>query len=236
VLFLGHIGTHAINPHMFAKLSYDAERDTIPVTLLVQVPNLLVASPTVSATTVQELVALAKAKPGTMSYASPGNGTSGHLAAELFKSIAGVSIVHVPYKGTAEALGDLNEGRVQLMFDTLAQGAAQAKAGKVRALAVTSAQRHPIAPDVPTMAESGFAGWDTGAWFGIMVRAGTPDDVVRRLQAEAAKALAAPDVRERLATMGARPVGNSPEEFARFVQAESARWGKVVRDVGIRAE
>jgi tripartite-type tricarboxylate transporter receptor subunit TctC len=236
VLFLGHIGTHAINPHLFAKLGYDAEKDLVPVTLLVQLPNMLVVSPTVPAQSLTELVALAKAKPGTMAYASPGNGTSGHLAGELFKSLAGVDLIHVPYKGTAEALGDLAEGRVHLMFDTVVQGAAQAKAGKVRPLAVTSAQRQPVVPEVPTMAESGFPGWDTGPWFGIMMRAGTPDAVVRRVHAEAVKALAAPDVRERLRTMGATAVGDTPEAFGAFVRAESARWGKVVKDVGIRAD
>lgn len=234
-LFLGHIGTHALNPHLQAKLAYDPA-ELVPVTLLVQLPNLLVASPTLPVQSVQELVAMARGKPGELSYASPGNGTSGHLAAELFKVQAGVNLVHVPYKGTAEALQDLGSGRVQMMFDTVAQGLAQAKGGRVKALAVTSPQRTPLAPEVPTMAESGFPGWDTGAWFGVMVRAGTPADVVARLHAESVRALNAPDVRERLVSMAATPVGNTPAEFARFVAAESSRWGDVIRKAGIKAD
>lgn len=235
-LFMGHIGTHAINPHLFAKLAYDPDQDLVPVTLLVTVPNLLVVHPAVPAQSVQELVAYARRNPGKLSYASPGNGTSGHLAAELFKSLAGVFIVHIPYRGAAPALQDLIGGQVQLMFDTLAQSYPQATAGKVRALAVTSRKRQPSAPEVPTMDESGFAGWETGPWFGAMVRAGTPEPVVRRLNAELVAALNAPDVRAALVAQGADPVGNSPEAFAAFIRAESARWGKLVREVGIRAD
>jgi tripartite-type tricarboxylate transporter receptor subunit TctC len=233
-MFLGHIGTHALNPHLQDKLAYDPA-ELAPVSLLVQLPNLLTVSPTLAASSVQELVAMAKARPGELSYASPGSGTSGHLAAELLKVQAGVNLVHVPYKGTAEALADLGSGRVQLMFDTVAQGMAQAKAGRVKALAVTSPQRHPLAPELPTMAESGFPGWDTGAWFGVMVRAGTPPELVARLHAEAARALNAAEVRERLVSMGAAPVGNSPTEFGAFIRAESARWGEVIRKAGIKA-
>ena len=235
-LFMIHIGTHAINPHLLPKLSYDAVKDFIPVTELARVPNLLVTSPTVPARNVQELVALAKAKPGSLFYASPGNGSSGHLAGELFKSLAGVDIVHVPYKGAAESVQDLISGRVHMMFDTLAQGGALAKSGKLNALAVTSAQRHPSFPDFPTMSESGFPGWDTGPWFGLAVKAGTPDDIVRRLHSEGAKALASPAVRDRLVALGATPVGNTPEEFSAFIKLESSRWGRLVKDVGIKAE
>ncbi len=236
VLFMGHIGTHAINAHIFPKLGYDPDRDFAPVTLLVTVPNLLVVHPSVPAQNVRELIALAKSKPGGLSYASPGSGTSGHLAAELFKSLAGVFIVHIPYKGAAPALQDLMGGQTQMLFDTLAQSYPQAKAGKVRALAVTSLQRHPAAPEIPTMAESGFAGWETGPWFGIFVRTGTPEPVLRRLHAESAKALAAPEIRDKLVAQGANVVGNTPEEFAAFIRAESGRWGKLVRQVGIRAD
>jgi tripartite-type tricarboxylate transporter receptor subunit TctC len=234
-MFLGHIGTHALNPHLQAKLAYDPA-ELVPVTLLVQLPNLLVASPTLPVRSVQELVALARGKPGELSYASPGNGTSGHLAAELLKAQAGVNLVHVPYKGTAEALQDLGSGRVHLLFDTVAQGLAQSKAGRVKALAVTSPQRTPLEPEVPTMAESGFPGWDTAAWFGLMVRAGTPPEAIARLHAEAVRALNAPEVRDRLVGMGATPVGNAPAAFARFVAEESARWGEVIRKAGIKAD
>jgi tripartite-type tricarboxylate transporter receptor subunit TctC len=235
-LFMGHIGTHAINPHIFTKLAYDPERDLAPVTLLVTVPNLLVVHPSVPARNVAELVAYARRNPGKLSYASPGNGTSGHLAAELFKSTAGLFIVHIPYRGAAPALNDVMAGEVQLIFDTFAQSLPQARAGKVRALAVTSLKRQPAAPDIPTMDESGFAGWKTGPWFGVMVRAGTPEGAVSRLNAELVKALQSPDVREKLAAQGVVPAGNSPAEFAAFIRAESARWGKVVKAAGIKAD
>jgi tripartite-type tricarboxylate transporter receptor subunit TctC len=235
-LFMGHIGTHAVNPHIFDKLSYDPEKDLAPVTLLVAVPNLLVVHPSVPAQNVRELIALAKSKPGGLSYASPGSGTSGHLAAELFKSLAGVFIVHIPYKGAAPALQDLMGGQVHLLFDTLAQAYPQHKAGRVRALAVTSLVRHPAAPEIPTMAEQGFAGWETGPWFGIFVRAGVPESVVTRIHGEAVKALRSPEIRDRLATQGARVIGNPPAEFAAFIRAESARWGRLVRQVGIKPD
>lgn len=235
-LFLIHIGTHAINPALFSRLSYDAEKDFIPVTELVRVPNLLVASPTLGINSVAELVAMAKAKPQTLFFASPGNGSSGHLAGELFKSSAQVQVTHVPYKGTSETVQDLVSGRVHFSFDTLAQGAALAQGGKVKALAVTSARRHPSFPDIPTMAESGFPGWETGPWFGLAVRQGTPPDAVRRLHAEASKALQAADVRDKLLAMGSTPVGDRPEQFAAFIRAEAHRWGDVVRTLGLKAE
>lgn len=234
-IFLGHIGTHAVNPHVFAKLNYDPE-DLKPVTLLITVPNLLVVHPSVPAMNVRELIAHAKAKPGALSYGSPGSGSSGHLAAELFKSLAGVDIVHVPYKGAAPALQDLMGGQVHVLFDTLAQSLPQSKAGKVRALAVTTLQRQAVAPEVPTMDEQGFAGWETGPWFGLFLRTGTPEAAVAKIHQEAVKALLAPEVRDRLTALGAAVVGNSPEEFAAFIRTEHARWGKVVREAGIRAD
>jgi len=234
-IFLGHIGTHAINPHIYAKLNYDPD-DLKPLTLLMTVPNLLVVHPSVPATNVRELVAYAKTNPGRLSYASPGSGSSGHLAAELFRSIAGVDLVHVPYKGAAPALQDLIGGQVQVLFDTLAQALPQAKAGKVRALAVTTLKRQAVAPEVPTMDEQGFPGWETGPWFGLFLRAGTPAADAKKIHLEAVRALQAPEVRDRLTAQGAIVVGSSPEEFAEFVRAEHARWGKVVREAGIHAD
>ena len=195
-LFMGHIATHAINASLFSKLSYDPDKDFTPVTLLVTVPNLLVVNPGVPAQSVRELVALAKAKPGSLSYASPGNGTSGHLAGELFKSLAGLNIVHVPYKGAAQAMQDVIGGHGQLLFDTFAQSYPQAKAGKLRALAITSLKRQASAPDIPTMDESGFAGWETGPWFGVLLRSGTAELIVRRVHAELVKSLNAPEARD----------------------------------------
>lgn len=232
-----HIGTHAINPHLFPKLSYDPVKDFMPLTQLVTVPNLLLCSPTLAGVnSASDLAALAKAKPGTLFFASPGSGSSGHMAGELFRSKAGVQVTHVPYKGTAEALQDLSTGRIHFMFDTLAQGAALAKGGKVRALAVTSAQRHPKFPEYATMAESGFPGWETGAWFGLAVRSGTPAAVAQRLQEEAVRALGNPELHERLLSMGATPVGDSAEHFTATIQAESQRWGKLIRDLGLKLE
>lgn len=235
-LFMVHIGTHALNVHVLQKLNYDPERDFTPVIELVRVPNLLVISPTLPAASIADLLTFAKARPGTLFYASPGNGSSGHLAGELLKTRAGIDITHVPYKGTAEALQDLFTGRVHLMFDTLAQGAQLAKAGKVKALAVTSAQRHGAFPEFPTMAESGFPGWDTGPWFGLAVRNGTPEAAARTLHSSAAQALAAPEVRDRLLALGALPVGGSAQEFASRIRSESARWGSLARDLGIKAD
>lgn len=236
-MMLIHIGTHAINPHLFPKLSYDPIKDFTPLTQLVTVPNLLVCSPTLAGVnSASDLAALAKAKPGTLFFASPGSGSSGHMAGELFQSMSGAKVTHVPYKGTAEAIQDLSTGRIHFMFDTLAQGSALAKGGKVRALAVTSAQRHPKFPDYPTMAESGFPGWDTGAWFGLAVRSGTPPAAAQKLQDEAVRALREPDLNERLLGMGFLPVGDGAEHFANTIQAESQRWGKLVRDLGIKLE
>lgn len=235
-LFMIHIGTHALNAHVLQRLSYDPERDFTPVIELARVPNLLVVSPTLPVGNVADLMTLAKARPGTLFYASPGSGSSGHLASELLKTRAGIDITHVPYKGTAEALQDLTSGRVHLMFDTLAQGAQLARAGKVKALAVTSSQRHGAYPEFPTMAESGFPGWDTGPWFGLAVRSGTPEAAVRALHTAAAQALATPEIRDRLVALGALPVGGSALEFAMRIRSESARWGTLARDLGIKAE
>ena len=234
-IFLGHIGTHAVNPHVFAKLNYDPD-DLRPVTLLITMPNLLVVHPSVPAINVRELVAHARANPGRLSYASPGSGSSGHLAAELLKSIASLDMVHVPYKGAAPALQDLIGGQVQVLFDTLAQALPQAKAGKVRALAVATLQRQAVAPEVATMDEQGFPGWETGPWFGFFLRAGTPEPVAGRIRQEAVKALLAAEVRDRLTAQGANVVGNSPAEFGAFIRGEYARWGKVVHEAGIRAD
>lgn len=234
VLLMGDITTHAINAHIFPQLTYSPDKDFIPVTLLATMPNLLVVHPSVPAQNVGELVALAKSKPGSLSYASPGRGSAGHLAGELFKSLADISMVHIPYKGAAFAVLDLVSGRVQVFFNILSLAHPLAKEGKIRPLAVTSLNRNPATPEIPTMAESGFPGWDTGAWFGIFVRAGTPEAVINKIHAETTKALRATDFRERFAAQGGILVGSSRAEFAAFVAAESARWGKVVRERGIQ--
>lgn len=235
-LMLIHIGTHALNPALYAKLTYNPDSDFAPVSELVRLPNLLIASPSLGVNSVADLLELARKNPQKLLFASPGTGSSGHLAGELLRTRASIQVGHVPYKGASESVLDLSAGRVHFSFDTLAQGSALAKAGKVKALAVTSLERHPAFPEIPTMSESGFPGWETGPWFGLAVRAGTPEPVVERLSREIRKALAAPDVRDRLTGMGATPVGSSPGEFRQSILAEQKRWGELIRTLGIRAE
>ena len=235
-LVMATVGTHAINMSLYAKMPYDAVKDFDPVVLVAGVPNLLVVHPSVNARTVKELTALAKAQPGKLNVASSGNGTSIHLAAELYKQMAGVDILHVPYKGSAPAVADLLGGQVQMMFDNMPVSLPHAKAGKLRALAVTSLKRSPALPDVPTMDEEGLKGFDATSWFGLLAPAGTPKDIVAKLNAASVAALATPDMRERLAAQGADPVGNTPEQFAAFIKAEIEKWAKIVKASGARVD
>jgi tripartite-type tricarboxylate transporter receptor subunit TctC len=235
-ILMGAVATHAINPSLYAAMPYDAARDFIPVTQVAATPNVLVIHPSIPATNVQEFVAYAKANPGKLNFGSGSSGSAGHLAGELFKTLAGVEMTHEPYKGAAPAMQDLVAGRIQLMFDNLASALAQVRAGKVRALAVTTAKRSPLAPELPTIAESGLAGFDINTWFGIFVPAGTPRDVIDRLQAEFTRALAAPDVREKMLNLGAEPVGNRPEEFATYIRSEAEKYARLVKSSGARAD
>ncbi len=235
-LLMGAVATHAINPSLYPSIPYDAQKDFIAVTQVAITPNVLVVNPALKATSVAEFIALAKSQPGKLNFGSGSTGSAGHLAGELFKSLAGVDMVHVPYKGAAAAMQDLIGGRVDLMFDNLASSLAQVKGGRIRALAVTTARRSPLAPDLPTIAEAGLPGFDISTWFGIFVPAGTPRPAVDRLHAEFAAALAAPEVRERLLAMGAEPVGNTPAEFAAFVKAEAAKYAKLVKASGARVD
>ena len=235
-LLMGTVGTHAINASLYAKMPYDHVKDFAPVILVAGVPNVLVVNPSVPANNVQELIAYIKANPGKVNFASSGSGTSIHLAGELFKTMAGVSMTHVPYKGSAPAVTDLLGGQVQLMFDNLPSALPQIKAGKLRALAVTSAQRASALPDVPTVAEAGLPGFDATSWFGLLAPAGTPKDVVAKLNAEVAKWLASPEAREKLASQGAIAAGQSPEDFTRHIAAETAKWQKVVKESGAKVD
>ena len=235
-MMLIHVGTHALNQALFSKLSYDANADFSPLSELVRLPNLLIASPSLGVRSVSELVELARSKPDTLLFASPGNGSSGHLAGELFRTRASIRVSHVPYKGASESVLDLSAGRVHFSFDTLAQGSALSRAGKVTALAVTSPERHPAFPDIPTMSESGFPGWETGPWFGLAARSGTPEPIVTRLADEIRRALALPDVQSRLTAMGATPIGSTPQAFRQQIAAEQKRWGDLIRSIGIRVE
>jgi tripartite-type tricarboxylate transporter receptor subunit TctC len=236
-LMMGHIGTHAINPSLFAKLPYDPVQDFAPVSLLVSVPNILLVHPSVPAGSVAELIALAKAKPGTLNFASPGSGTSGHMSAELLKSLAGIDIVHVPYKGPGPALQDLLAGQVNMLFDTVASSMPQVRAGKLKGLAVTTPARSAIAPDVPTMAEAGVAGYEIAPWFAAYAPAGTPPAVIDKLNAEMRRILALPDVRTAFVDQqGMTLIASSPAELGAHTQREIAKWARVVKATGARAE
>ena len=242
-LVIGAVATHAINPWLFAKLPYDPLKDFAPITLIAQVPNVLVMTPETAARlgidSVPSLVAYMRRNPGRLSYASGGNGSGGHMAGELLKSMAGVSMVHIPYAGAAPAQLSVLAGQTDLMFDNLASAAANIRAGKLRAFAVTTAARSPSFPELPTMAEAGgrqLAGFDVTTWFGVMAPAGTPAPVVARLNEEFRKALLTPEMRERLKAMGAEPSPTTPEQFAAFIRAELAKYEKVVKFSGARVD
>ena len=235
-ILMGAVATHAINPTLYASIPYDPVRDFAPVTQLATTPNILVVHPSIPASNVRELIAYAKSNPGRLNFGSGSTGSAGHLAGELFKSMAGVEMTHVPYKGAAPAMQDLVGGQIQLMFDNLASALGQVRAGKVKGLAVTTAKRTSLAPDLPAIAESGLPGFDISTWFGIFVPAGTPRDVVDRLHAEFTRALAAPDVREKILNLGAEPVGNRPEEFAAYIRQEAEKYARVIKASGARAD
>lgn len=228
--------SHTINPSLRKNLPFDAVRDFTPVTLITDAPNFLVVHPSLPVHSVKALVALARARPGQITYASSGTGTSTHLSGELFKSLARIDIVHVPYKGGGPAVIDLVGGHVQMMFSTLPSVLHQVRAGKLRGLAVTGARRFPAAQEFPTMIEAGVAGFEVSGWSGLFAPAGTPREAVSRLAAEIRMILQAPELKERFFVQGAEPVGNTPEEFAAFVGAEIAKWKKVVEASGMRAD
>jgi tripartite-type tricarboxylate transporter receptor subunit TctC len=232
----GTISTHAINASLYKNLPYDPVRDFAPITLIARVPNMLVVNPEVPARNVPELVALMKASPGKYSFASSGNGTSQHLSGELFKRMAGVDMQHIPYKGSPPALQDVVGGQVTMTFDNITTAWPLAKSDKLRALAVTTAKRSPIAPDVPTLAEAGLPGYEIGSWQGVFAPAGTPPEIVRRLNAEIVKIINMPDVRDKLLARGAETVAKSPDEFAAQVKAGVLKWGDVVRQSGARVD
>lgn len=228
--------TSAINVSLFPKLAFDFAKDFEPVALFANVPNILVVHPSVKANTVQELIALARAEPGKLSYASSGSGTSIHLSAELFKTLTKTNMVHIPYKGSAPAMIDMVGGQVQVMFDNMPSALPHVKAGKLRALAVTSGARSPSAPDVPTIIESGVAGFDVVSWFGLVAPKGTPKDIIARVNAEAVKALASAEIKERFLELGAVAGPMSPDAFGDYIKSEITRWGEVVKASGAKAE
>jgi tripartite-type tricarboxylate transporter receptor subunit TctC len=227
---------HAVNPSLYAKMPFDPVKDFAPVTLVAAVPNLLVVHPSVPAGSVQELIALAKEQPGTISYASAGYGTSIHLAGEQFKSMASVDLLHIPYKGSGPAVTDLIGGHVQVMFDSITSALPHVRAGNLKALGVTSAKRSSTLPEVPTIAEAGVPGYEIDPWFGVLAPAGTPPAIVAKVQTEIARTLELPDVKEKLAGIGAEPIGSTPEAFSRHLVAETIKWDALVKEAGIRLE
>ncbi len=235
-LLVGAVSPQAINVSLYPDIPYNVMRDFEHISLLAAVPNVLEVHPSVPVRTVKELIDYAKARPGQLSYASSGSGTSIHLSAELFKSMTGTEMVHVPYKGSAPAVIDLLAGRVQLMFDNLPSSLSQIKAGKLRAIAVTSARRAATLPDIPTIAEAGLPGYEATSWFGMHAPAKTPRDIIGKIHGTVSRALKSPDMHERLTSQGAEPVGNTPEEFSAFVQAEIQKWAKVVKASGAKID
>jgi tripartite-type tricarboxylate transporter receptor subunit TctC len=235
-LFMANNSTHGSNPALYAKLPYDAVKDFQPVSFVASVPYVLVVHPSLQVKSVQELIALVKSKPGQLNYASAGNGSTHQFCAELLKSMAGIDIVHVPYKGSGPGIAALLANEVVMMFSNVADIGAQIKAGKVKPLAVTSAKRAPSLPDTPTMQESGLAGFEINSWFGTLVPAGTPAPIVARLNTETHKVLARDDVRATLGAQGLNIAPGTPEQFAAYIKSEIARFSRIAKAAGIRAE
>jgi len=233
---LGVAGGYTITPAVYSKLPYDPVRDFAPISLVVQAPFLLLTHPSLPVTTVKDLLALARAKPGVLDCASAGHGTSTHMAFELLRALAGVKITHVPYKGTGQALVDAMSGQVHMLFGNVLSSLTHVRAGRLRALGVTTARRSTVLPELPTIAESGVPGYENSTWHGWLAPAGTPPAILNRLNAELVKSTRAPDVVERLAPDGGEPVGSTAEQFARYIAADMARWSKLVKETGIRFE
>lgn len=229
-------GAYTANAVYYSKLPYDLVRDLAPVSLLATIQFLLVVHPSVPVASVSELVALANAKPGQLNCASGGTGTTSHFGCEMLKSMARIDIVHVPYKGVAQAITDLLGGQVQMMFAPIQAGLPHARAGKLRALAVSGTKRAQAAPELPTVVESGVPGFGFDSWNGVHVPARTPRSVLTKLNAELVKAIKQPDVQKRMLDLGLEPVGSTPEDFAAFIKADIARWARVVKDAGVRVE
>lgn len=235
-IMMGLTANVAVNPTLYTKLPYDPLRDFAPVTLIAYAPYVLVVPPSLPARSLKELIALARAKPGDLAYVSLGSGSMGHLSGELLASMAGVKLLHVPYKNLGQAIPDLISGQAQLLFLGMASAQPHIKSGKLRAIALSGAKRSSLMPQVPTVSESGVKGFDVTGWYGVFVPAATPQDIIVRLHKEIVRALAMPDLRERLLGEGAELVGNSPREFDAFVRSELVKWAKVVKLSGAKAD
>jgi len=235
-MLLATTGLLTVNPTIYRTMPFSPSRDLAPVARLATVPNLMVINPDLPVHTVAEFIAYAKARPGKVFFGSPGSGTGIHLSGELFNLMAGVEMVHAPYRGSAPALADLMAGQIQVMFDNMPSALPLARSGRLRALAVTTAKRAPALPDVPTLAESGLPGYETSAWFGIMVPAATPHEIVTTLGQAFDRVMRLLDVEQRLAELGAEPTPDTPAEFAAFIAAETTKWSKLARDAHVTVE
>jgi len=235
-LFIGFNATHGANPALFGKLAYDPVKDFEPISLLAAVPNIISVHPSVPVNTLAELVALAKSKPGQLSYASSGNGTSTHLAGEMFKQAAGIYVTHIPYRGSSPAVADVIAGQVPVLVDSVASSTAQVRAGKLKALATTSPRRLAVLPDLPTVAESGYPGFQSTAWVGLLAPAGTPKAIVEHLNAQVLKVMALPETRERMAGFGAEITTSTPDQFRAHIRSEIDKLGQVIRAARIKVD
>jgi len=235
-LLLGNQGIFATNVSLYSKIGYDPLRDFAPIVLLASQPNVLVVHPSLPVKSVKDLIALAKRNPDELNYASSGSGAATHLAGELFKSMAGVRIVHIPYKGAPQALSDVIAGQVQLMFASVTSAKAQMDANRLRALAVSDTKRLGVLPQLPTISEAGLPGYEARAWHGVVAPAGTPAAVVTRLNGEFQKAIQLPDVRANLAAQGAEVLGSTPQEFAAYIKSEIPKWARIIKESGARAD
>jgi tripartite-type tricarboxylate transporter receptor subunit TctC len=235
-IFMTTSGIQAINPVLYAKMPFDPSKDLVPVSALVSLNNVLVLHPSVKANSVPEVIAMAKSQPGTINYASSGSGTSIHMSGEMFKSLTGVNMTHIPYKGSAPAMTDLLGGQVMMMFDNIPSAIPHIKSGKLKALATTGAKRDPLLPELPTLAEAGVSGYESGVWFGLAVPANTPRDVIMKLNAEAIKGTRSPEFVKRMTELGYNIMGTSPEVMTDMSRAEVQRWGPIVRSSGAKAD
>jgi tripartite-type tricarboxylate transporter receptor subunit TctC len=235
-LLMGTTGTHTTNPAVFSKLPYDSIKDFAPISLVAEAPFVLLIHPSLPVKNVKELIQLAKSRPGELIYASSGVGSSSHFGFELFNSMAGIKAVHVPYKGLGPASADTIAGNITMTWDSISASAPFIKAKRLRALGIGSAKRSSLLPDVPTIAESGLSGFELGSWYAFFAPAATPPEIIRNLQREVVKAIAAPGMREQFAALGAEPVGSTPEELAAVVQRDLVKWAKVAREAKVKAE
>lgn len=235
-LFMGSSGSLAVNPGMYAKLPYDPIKDFTPISLALKVPFFVVVNPSVPAGSIKELVAYLKANPGKINFGTAGNGAANHLSTELFKSVTGVSIVHVPYKGSPPAVTDLLAGQISMMFETGPLIMPHMKTGRLKVLAVASAKRSLAAPELVTVAESGYPGFETVGWAGLLAPSGTPKEIVARLNAEVVKILSQTEVTGRFVALGAELVSSSADDFGAYIKSETAKWGKVIKDSGVKAD